>query len=99
MTSSLIIAGIPVDDEVNRAHAAAHGAADIPWPAPYKDSVLMDCYLCGGRVHVGPELQKARTIAVNAGDDPPVLCLLCTAIITAGDDPVIVKLTDKKTGE
>ena len=37
-------------------------------------------------MHVGPELQKARTIAVNAGDDPPVLCLLCTAIITAGDE-------------
>ena len=58
--SAPIIAGIPADDPVNRAHAARHGVGDIPWPAPYKDSVLMDCYACGGRVHVGPELQAER---------------------------------------
>jgi hypothetical protein len=98
--TGIIITGIPVDNPVNRAHAALNGVPDdVPWPVPYRNSVLMDCYACGGRVHVGPELQKARTIAVDVGDDPPVLCLLCTAIITAGDDPVIVKLTDKKTGE
>lgn len=99
MTTGVIITGIPADDPVNRARAAAHGAQDIPWPVPYKDSVLMDCYLCCGRVWVGPELQKARTRAISAGDDPPVLCLLCVALATAGADPVIVKLTDKKAGE
>jgi hypothetical protein len=97
--TSLIITGIPVDDPVNRAHAARHGAQDIPWPVPYKDSVQMDCYLCGGRAWVGPELQKARTRAVDAGDDPPVLCLLCAVLATGGEMPVIVKLTDKKAGE
>jgi hypothetical protein len=96
--SGLIISGIPVDDARNRAHAARLGAQDIPWPAPYKNSVLMDCYLCGGRVYVGPELQKARTIAIDEGDDPPVLCLLCVAL-TVGDNPVVVTLTDKKSGE
>jgi hypothetical protein len=97
--TGLIITGIPVDDPVNRAHAAAHGAQDIPWPPPYRNSVQMDCYLCGGRVHVGPELQKARTRAVDEGDDPPVLCLLCAVLVTGGEMPVIVKLTDKGPGE
>lgn len=95
----IIITGIPVDDPVNRAHAAAHGAQHIPWPVPYRDSVLMDCWLCSGRVYVGPELRKARVRAVGAGDDPPVLCLLCAALATAGTAPGIVKLTDKGPGE
>lgn len=99
MTSLIIITGIPVDDPANRAHAAAHGAQHIPWPVPYRDSVLMDCYACGGRAWVGPELQKARTRAVDAGDDPPVLCLLCAVLFTGGDMPVIVKLTNKGPGE
>lgn len=95
----LIITGIPVDNPVNRARAAAFGAQGIPWPPPYRDSAQMDCYLCGGRVWVGPELQKARTRAVDQGDDPPVLCLLCAALATAGEEPVIVKLTGKGPGE
>lgn len=96
----LIIAGIPADDEVNRAHAAAHGFGDVPWQAPYRDSVLMDCYACGGRVWVGPELQKARTAAVNLGDDPPVVCLLCASLAHArGETGRVINLTDKKAGE
>jgi hypothetical protein len=99
MTSPLIITGIPVDNPANRAYAAAMGAQDIPWPPPYRDSVLMDCYACGGRIYVGPELQKARTLAVDSGDDPPVLCLLCVAVITGGDGMTVVSLTDKGPGE
>lgn len=94
-----IIAGIPADDPVNRAHAERHGVGGIPWPVPYRDSVLMDCYVCGGRVWVGPECQKARTAAVDLGDDPPVLCLLCAALATAGDTRFVIPLTDKGPGE
>jgi hypothetical protein len=100
VTSPLIIGGIPADDAKNRARAASLGAQDIPWPAPYRDSVLMECYLCGGRVHVGPVLQKARTIAVDAGDDPPVVCFLCLALASDGaGDLIVLTLTDKKAGE
>ena len=96
----VIISAVPADDPVNRAHAARLGMPDFPWPAPYKGSVQMDCYLCGGRAWVGPELQKMRTAAVDAGDDPPVLCLLCAAVLSAsGGTTTIVKLTDKRAGE
>jgi hypothetical protein len=99
--TGIIITGVPADDPVNRAHADVLGyPPDMPWPPPYKDSVLMDCYLCGGRCHVGPEVQKARTKAVEAGDDPPVLCLICAALASAqGMTGPFVKLTDKKAGE
>jgi len=57
--TGIIITGVPADDPVNRAHADVVGyPPDMPWPPPYKDSVVMDCYLCGGRCHVGPELQR-----------------------------------------
>jgi hypothetical protein len=95
-----IISAIPEDNPVNRAHAALHGAGGIPWPAPYKGSVLMDCYGCGGRAWVGPELQKARTALVDDGGDPPVLCLLCAAIATRDSGrTTIIKLTGKRAGE
>jgi hypothetical protein len=98
--TGVIISAIPADDPVNRAHAARLGGVPDPWPAPYKGSVQMDCYLCGGRAWVGPELQKMRTAAVDAGDDPPVLCLLCAAVLSAsGGTTTIVKLTDKRAGE
>ena len=96
----VIISAVPADDPVNRAHAARLGMQQLPWPAPYKGSVQMDCYMCGGRAWVGPELQKMRTAAVDAGDDPPVLCLLCAAVLSAsGGTTTIVKLTDKRAGE
>jgi hypothetical protein len=96
-----IISAIPDDNPVNRAHAALHGLAqDFPWPAPYKGSVLMDCYGCGGRAWVGPELQKARTALVDDGGDPPVLCLLCAAVATRDSGrTTIIKLTGKGAGE
>ena len=100
--TGIIITGVPADDPVNRAHADVVGyPPDMPWPPPYKDSVVMDCYLCGGRCHVGPELQKARTDAINAGDDdPPVLCLFCASAAHAmGLTGSVIKLTDKKAGE
>ena len=98
--SGVIISAIPDDNPVNRAHAERLGVQGFPWPAPYKGSVLMECYMCGGRAHVGPELQKVRTRAVDAGDDPPVLCMLCAAVLTAsGGTTTVVQLTDKRSGE
>jgi hypothetical protein len=97
--SGVIITGIPVDDEPNRARAAALGF-EGPWPGPYRDSALMDCDLCGGRCHVGPKLQEARILALATGDDPPVLCLFCASAARAqGLTGSVVKLTDKKAGE
>jgi hypothetical protein len=99
--SELILTGIPVDNPVNRRYVALRGAGHMPWPLPYKNSVQMDCYECGGRVWVGPEVQLTRTAAVDAGQDPPVLCLLDAFLYakSIGADITIMSLTDKKQGE
>jgi hypothetical protein len=95
----IIITGIPVDDEANRARASALGF-EGPWPAPYRGSALMECDMCGGRCHVGPKLQEVRILALAAGDDPPVLCLFCASLASAqGLTGLVVKLTDKEPGE
>lgn len=44
-------------------------------------------------------MSKAADLILRAGDDPPVLCLLCAVLATGGEMPVIVKLTGKKAGE
>lgn len=94
-----IIAGIPVDNPANRAHAVrccGAGAGAIGWPAPYPDSVTADCRQCGGQLYLGPELRNARTVL---GGDALVLCLLCAALAAAaeGAEPWIVPLSDKET--
>jgi hypothetical protein len=93
-----VLAGIPVDNPANRAHAARHGAGTIAWPAPYPDSVTADCQQCGGQLYLGPELQRARTVLSDAA----VLCLLCVALKAHAEDaePLIISLSgDAEPGE
>lgn len=44
-----------------------------------------------------PHAKQARTVAVSAGGDPRVLCLLCAALATGGRIQPIA-LSDKRPG-
>jgi hypothetical protein len=93
-----IVSGIPVDDAKNRAFAQRMGAAGIPWPPPYKNSVLARCQDCDGKVYVGPLLQARREAMTKAGEPFRLLCLLCAALESRLGGVAMLKLSDKEPG-
>jgi hypothetical protein len=96
----MILGAVQADDEGNRAFAKFHGADGVPWPVPYKNSVPATCAGCEGAVWLGPEQDRTRKQAVEAGTPPLViLCLLCCCLTGAADDANVISLTRKGPGE
>lgn len=99
MTQTIVISGIQVDNAKNRAYAERLGTAGIPWPQPYKNSVVMTCADCEGDIWIGPILRAQSTRLVAAGVCFRLLCLLCAALETRNADTTIVQFSGKKEGE
>ena len=95
----LVLGAVQVDDPVNREFALVNGAGDIPWPPPFKDSVLAVCACCEGAVWVGPEQERTRAMAAETGMPAPVImCLLCCCLTGVATEGSVVYLTSKEPG-
>lgn len=77
----MYLGGIQVDCPQNRDFINSLGVkvAAIPWPQPYRDSVLDRCTIHGGPVWLGPELQQMKK---TLGAYAQIVCLTCAAIMS-----------------
>ena len=90
---------IPVDNAKNRAYALRMGCGDVPFPPPYKDSVIAQCEDCGGDIHVGPKLQESREVMTRIRQPFRVLCLLCASLDARQGGTAVFPLSGKQAGE
>lgn len=92
-----MISGISVDDPKNRAYAQRMGVGAVPFPPPYKGSVLARCEDCEGAIYVGPELQKRWAAMKADGTAYRVLCLICASLEARRGPVAMLRLSGKRS--
>lgn len=83
LPGTVLVAGTPLDDDANRAHAHEFGLNWMTWPVPPPGSAQMSCGACGGGLMLDPDGSLLHHLARTSGRTAAVICLICLIVIHA----------------